>query len=578
MVFKQGVEMKKIVSLLAGIWFSGHSVNAWSNADQAMDLYLNQDYAQAFQLFQNTAHLGHAKSQFNLGVQYLRGQGVAADPIYAYGYLSVALENGFVTAKQALKTVERRLKPEQKEKAKQKAAELIALYGTNGTNNIHHALPFGRTYNPPPERSEDPDVEYPSELFSSGIPGMAKFVFDIDRNGRARDLILLQSYPSSDFAKAVREKLEGSRYQVFKVGGTMRKFGHAQFGAVFERTDMLEETRKQLENKKRELLAQAKRGNAKAQSELADLLELLSPDNMLKVAHIDPAEAVASVGEAKLANDSIKRFDRISELPEYFYNANYLVWFDSQGKVTKSEPFGDYRVPETIGAVINATMDSWQVTISGGANGEYGPFLAEFFYNNEPRSTSFANYVNREKVRLKKIINKPSHEIADYWRITAAQGGDVNALMVLGAGCNTRLLSIAADFGHTPAQTLVSKCLLQRSELSKKELDDVKNWLAAATKQGDFVAMRELAGIYARDSHNQGELNYAIELAERVTNERDDPWAYEYMAAAYAKLGKFEEAIDMQEKAVDEADDSGYFIEAAKARLAAYENSKLGTW
>ena len=81
--------------------------------------------------------------------------------------------------------------------------------------------------------------------------------------------------------------------------------------------------------------------------------------------------------------------------------------------------------------------------------------------------------------------------------------------------------------------------------------------------------------------HSTGNANGSrlpIEPNAKVVDEKDDPWAYEYMAAAYAKLGQFEEAIDMQEKAVKEAWDKDYFVDAAKARLAAYENSKLGTW
>ena len=140
-----------------------------------------------------------------------------------------------------------------------------------------------------------------------------------------------------------------------------------------------------------------------------------------------------------------------------------------------------------------------------------------------------------------------------YWRLKAAQGGDFASLMLLGAGCNLHILGAAAELGHTPAQTLAAKCILQKSDASKELLNQARGWLADAAEQGDYIAMRELAGVYARESHNQGELNYAIELTKLVVAEKDDPWAYEYMAAAYAKLGQFEEAVDMQEKAVEEA-------------------------
>lgn len=573
-----GVEMKKLASVIAGVLLASQSVCASANADRAMDLYLNQNYAQAFKLFQKTAHLGHGKSQFNLGVQYLRGQGVAQDPILAYAYLAVAIENGFLTAKQALKTVERRLTPEQMKTAETKANELIGLYGKAGSENIRYALPFGRDYNPTPKRTENPEAKYPSSLFNKGIPGMARYLFDIDRNGIVRDVQLLQSYPSDEFAESVLEKLENSRYQILKVGGSLRKFSQAQFGGVFKRTDIPEETLKQLETKHKKLLAQAKRGNTKAQAELADMLELMSDDDMLKVAYLAKDDVANSVGEANLLASNAEPFSTTNSLNEDFYNFNYLVWLDKQGNTIRYEATGDYRAPEILEQRAISTMQKWQVLVSGGEQQEYGPFLAEFFYNNESRNNTYSNYINRQNVKLKQIKAKPREELPSYWRLKAAQGGDFASLMLLGAGCNLHILGTAADLGHTPAQTLAAKCILQKSNASKELLNQARGWLADAAEQGDYIAMRELAGVYARESHNQGELNYAIELTKLVVDEKDDPWAYEYMAAAYAKLGQFEEAVDMQEKAVEEAWDKDYFVDAAKARLAAYENSKLGTW
>ena len=78
---------------------------SWGNANEAMDLYLNQDYQRAFTLFEKTAELGDGRSQFNLAVQYLRGQGVKADPVKAYAYFSVAMANDFKMAQQARKSV-----------------------------------------------------------------------------------------------------------------------------------------------------------------------------------------------------------------------------------------------------------------------------------------------------------------------------------------------------------------------------------------------------------------------------------------------------------------------------------------
>jgi tetratricopeptide (TPR) repeat protein len=105
-----------------------------------------------------------------------------------------------------------------------------------------------------------------------------------------------------------------------------------------------------------------------------------------------------------------------------------------------------------------------------------------------------------------------------------------------------------------------------------------KKWLQSAASQQDLIAMRLLAGVYVRGLFNKTELNEAIALTTRVVEQTDDPLAYEYMAAAYAKLGQFDRAIEIQEQAIEEADEQGYYIDFAKIRLAAYENSQVASW
>ena len=68
--------MNKLIFAFSFLFAALNSSTVLANATQAMDAYLNQDYQKAFELYEQTAYLGHSKSQFNLGVQYLRGQGV----------------------------------------------------------------------------------------------------------------------------------------------------------------------------------------------------------------------------------------------------------------------------------------------------------------------------------------------------------------------------------------------------------------------------------------------------------------------------------------------------------------------
>lgn len=244
-----------------------------ANATQAMDAYLNQDYQKAFELYEQTASLGHSKSQFNLGVQYLRGQGVKQNKLTAYAYFSLALDNGFMMAKQARKSVAKRLSESELVQAKTQVRELMALYGQNGSQNIDTALNNNNSYNPPPRRSKNPEVEYPSLLAKDGIPGFASYIFDIDRNGVPRDLILLNSYPEKEFGESVKDKLENSRYQIIKITGTLRQFSNAQFSGVFKSEEIPDKILSRINKKKKALYAKARSGDITAQAELADLLD-----------------------------------------------------------------------------------------------------------------------------------------------------------------------------------------------------------------------------------------------------------------------------------------------------------------
>jgi len=61
-----------------------------------------QDFGRAAQLFRIAADLGHAKAQFNLGLMYARGIGVAADPNEAARWLKSAAAGGEAKAALAL--------------------------------------------------------------------------------------------------------------------------------------------------------------------------------------------------------------------------------------------------------------------------------------------------------------------------------------------------------------------------------------------------------------------------------------------------------------------------------------------
>ncbi|WP_462156643.1 hypothetical protein [Pseudoalteromonas sp. GB56] len=218
---------------------------------------------------QQTAELGDGRSQFNLAVQYLRGQGVPADPIKAYAYFTVAIANEFKMAEQARRSVERRLKGAQLTQAKELAEQLISRFGPSGSQSIQYELSRTLSYNPTREKVVNPPTEYPASLQSEGAPGVASLVFDIDKNGIPRDIMLLNSYPAPEFAESISKKLQETRFI-----SAEKPFKNGIIRGVFAGLAD-SEVSKRLHARAQQLLKLAQRDDVSAQAELATLLRLL---------------------------------------------------------------------------------------------------------------------------------------------------------------------------------------------------------------------------------------------------------------------------------------------------------------
>ncbi|NVK89571.1 MAG: hypothetical protein HWE13_15645 [Gammaproteobacteria bacterium] len=70
----------------------------------------------------------------------------------------------------------------------------------------------------------------------------------------------------------------------------------------------------------------------------------------------------------------------------------------------------------------------------------------------------------------------------------------------------------------------------------------------------------------------------AIKILDHIkwNNYRDSVTKNEILAAAYAAMGNFEEAVDYQDDALDDAEDLNYDTSEIEARLNSYRQKK--TW
>ncbi len=84
------------------VWVFSWASSAWAGFDEGMAAYERKDYAQAFAEFRLAAVQGNVMAQFNLGLMYANGQGVAQDYSQAAAWYRKAAEQGDTMAQHNL--------------------------------------------------------------------------------------------------------------------------------------------------------------------------------------------------------------------------------------------------------------------------------------------------------------------------------------------------------------------------------------------------------------------------------------------------------------------------------------------
>jgi TPR repeat protein len=79
---------------------------------------------EAVKWFRSSAEQGNSVAQYNLGVCYLQGEGVSTDPQEAYKWLALATSQGDTQAREVLDKLETELTPAQIAEAQKRTANL----------------------------------------------------------------------------------------------------------------------------------------------------------------------------------------------------------------------------------------------------------------------------------------------------------------------------------------------------------------------------------------------------------------------------------------------------------------------
>lgn len=202
----------RLFFLPLAVLFAGH---VHADFDSAFDAYQKKDYAAAAREFQQLARLGEVASQRNLGVMYLKGEGVGKDLVESYAWLALASENEPAQAQDIQSKVLKKLSAEDRAKAETRFQQLHDEFGSAAiTQRLLPELVDSANYweTAKPIKKVVPD--YPRGAAIEGIEGVVTLRYRIGTDGRVRDARVEQSIPAKVFDEASLRVLRKWKFEV----------------------------------------------------------------------------------------------------------------------------------------------------------------------------------------------------------------------------------------------------------------------------------------------------------------------------------------------------------------------------
>ncbi len=193
-----------------------------------------------------------------------------------------------------------------------------------------------------------------------------------------------------------------------------------------------------------------------------------------------------------------------------------------------------------------------------------------------------AQYTLSRLMGANVALNRTGLDADDLLRRAADPGKDRRAMLALGAMTGKIpaeerrgwvMKSARADLA--PAQVLVA--LDSWAEQTEAGHARARHWLELAAKAGDPVASKYLAALLVSHSDSPADWKVARKLASTAGegwHGRNDPDAWQVLAAAAALTGDFAAAVKAQSKARDLAADAKWTLSPVERRLTSYEESR----
>jgi TonB family protein len=185
--------------------------------------------------------------------------------------------------------------------------------------------------------------------------------------------------------------------------------------------------------------------------------------------------------------------------------------------------------------------------------------------------------IPRDEARAMLLSSaQAGHPNAQYWAAHQTQYDQL-----CGAGNKTTAwLQHAARGGNSNAQIELANLRIAAG-MGQFDVDEVKRLLASAAERDNPYALKHAIGVLSAspiDAVRDAPLALAAAEKLRKHSRNADPHVEEAMAAAYAANANFREAVKLQERAIDKAEDLYWNTEIMEERLTGYRAGKHGLY
>lgn len=189
------------------------SLSAEADFDATMATYEKGDFVTAQREFATLAQLGHPGAQFNLGVMYMKGEGLPVDAKQAYSWFSLANANGFPNADKAMRIMRKRAGEAEQAALETSAHQLMENYGSAALKKSLLPEPSEQWNDNSPRVVSSVAADYPGKAKELGWQGFVIIEYDVAEDGSPRNRRVVEAVPKDIFETYAMRALAKWRFQ-----------------------------------------------------------------------------------------------------------------------------------------------------------------------------------------------------------------------------------------------------------------------------------------------------------------------------------------------------------------------------